>query len=143
MSGAAHYIGRRTYDGLVGEIILMAHQYAAETDGLPSNSAQMFDYVRLIPYRPENMETLRAPSRTMKDGGDCDDKTILFCAWAIRRGIKSRVTLAGVSDEPGKYHHVFPELYINGKWWPYDATYSYGRIGKKLPCYDTFKSTEA
>lgn len=143
MSGSAHYIGRRTYEGLIAEILSMAHQYATETYSLPNNSAALFEFVRKIPYKPENKETLKAPSVTVNDGGDCDDKTILVCAWAILRGIKCRATLAGVAREPGKYHHVFPELFINGEWWPYDATYSYGQINKKLPCYDTFKSTEA
>jgi transglutaminase-like putative cysteine protease len=140
MSGTIHYIGRKTYDQLVAEIIDLARQYASETASLPNNSGQMFELVRTIPYMPEKVETLKEPSVTLNDGGDCDDKTILFTAWAIARKLPCRVTLAGLKTEPGIYHHIFPEMYINGKWIPYDATYSYGKIGKTLAVYDNFKS---
>ena len=142
MSGTIHYIGRKTYEGMVSEIISLSKEYARETIDLPNNSGQMFDFVRLVPYLPEKVETLKQPSVTVSDGGDCDDKTILFCAWAIARKIPCRVTLAGIKDEPNIYHHIFPELLVNGKWIPYDATYSYGKIGKTLACYDNFKTTQ-
>jgi hypothetical protein len=142
MSRAIHYIGRKTYDELCAEMAAIAIEYKGEAVDLPNNSAELFEFVRKIPFLPEKVETLKAPSVTIADGGDCDDKTIVVCAWALARKCPCRITLAGVKEEPGRYHHVFPELFINGAWIPYDATYSYCIIGKTLPSYNVFKSFE-
>lgn len=120
----------------------MALKYKSETVSMPNNSGQMFELVRKIPYVPENKEILKEPKITLSDGGDCDDKTILICAWAAARKIPFRVTLAGIAEEPGIYHHVFPELCIGSEWVPYDATYSYCKIDQKLPGYNVFKNFE-
>jgi len=140
MLGNLCYLGFESYDKLVSEIIKLAHKYASETVSLPNNSGDLYDYVRNIPYVPEKKQVLKEPYITAKEGGVCTDKTILIAAWALCRGIPCRVTLAGVKSEPGIYHHIFPELFINGKWVTYDATYSYQTIDTRLPVYDVFKT---
>lgn len=127
------------YDRLSVNIADMAKRYVSQTDTLPNTPRALYDLVRQIPFREEEVETLKAPAVTIRDGGDCDDKTILFCAWAIRRGIPCRIIMSGLKNREGRFYHVFPELKIAGEWKTFDATYDYNRLGERMKPYDHFE----
>ena len=127
------------YSALADLAAKMARQYAADTTTLPSTLEGLFEFVRKLTYRPEQVETLRQPSITAKDGGDCDDKTILVCAWAQQRGLPWRMMFAGMSTTPEKYHHIFPQVKKDGVWVTLDATYDYMTINTLMRPYDHFK----
>lgn len=127
------------YDRLADIMAEMAVKFAPATDGFVNVPRQMYDYVRTIPFRAEEVETLKAPAVTIRDGGDCDDKTILLCAWAIRRKIPCRIVMAGLSKRTDRFHHVFPEIKIAGEWKTFDATYDHCTLGERMKPYDYFK----
>lgn len=134
------FIGRLSYDKIVSTMVKIAQESANDVKNYKALSIDsFFNFVRRVPYRKEQRETLRAPQRTFVLGGDCDCKTIAVLAWAFIKGISARVVLAGLSEEPGVFRHVFPELFINGQWITFDATYDWCEIGKRLSCYDNFK----
>lgn len=94
---------------------------------------KVYNYIRNLPYvkDPENVpisdndniELVKSPyAMIMTNGGDCDDKATLFGAILHRRGIRYRMAIV---QGPGTdtYHHVFPEIFLGGKWWPVDPTY--------------------
>ena len=57
----------------------------------------------------------------------CASKAILVSSWAELQGIPWR--LVAVGKRPGQApHHVFPELYLWGRWRPVDATYPWSVI---------------
>lgn len=107
----------------------------------------MFETIAKIPYHadPPNIEVLKRPYYTMKQigpGGDCDDKAIAFASWAVLNSIPYRFIGAG-RKKPGHklfqrilLTHVFPQVYIFGKWITVDATYPFNIIGSNLGGYD-------
>ena len=128
-----------SYDRLADLMSEMAAKCAPQTDTLPNVPRGVYDLVRQIPFRDEEVETLKAPAVTIRDGGDCDDKTILICAWAIRRGIPCRIIMAGLEKRPNRFYHVFPELKISGEWKTFDATYDHCKRGERMKPYDRFQ----
>ena len=94
---------------------------------------KFYNYVRSLTYikDPErvpisdndNIELLKSPYLTIyTNGGDCDDKAILIGAYFERKKIPYR--MAVISNKSNKeFHHIFPEVYLNGNWKAYDATY--------------------
>lgn len=105
-------------------------QYASAT------LQEVFDLLKNIPYQadPPDREHLQRPFYTlneMGEGGDCDDKAIAAGAWAFLRRIPFR--FVAVSKSPEKeLHHVFVEMYINGKWEPFDPTYAFNVLGRPV-----------
>ena len=105
---------------------------------------EFYDFMKNIPFNPdpENIELLKRPYYTVKrigPGGDCDDKSIAVASWAKIAGIPYR--FVGVGNKISKNEkillsHVYPELYIGGKWIPFDTTYSFNILGQTLPNYD-------
>lgn len=108
---------------------------------------EFFEVMKNIPFKedPPNIELIKRPFYTMKrigPGGDCDDKTIAVCSWAKLSQIPYKIVGVG-NRKPGQskksrilLSHVYPELYIGGKWIPFDATYGFNILGKTLPKYD-------
>lgn len=103
-----------------------------------------YNLMKSLPFNPDppNIELLKRPMYTMQrigPGGDCDDKSIAIASWAKISGIPYRFVGVGVKrDNKSKIllSHVFPELYIGGKWNPFDATYGFNILGKTLVKYD-------
>lgn len=95
---------------------------------------QFYDKVRDLPYRadPKGNEFIQRPSSTLHGWSlwrDCDDKAILLGAYAKAAGIKYRIAIGGSKAVQGPngvtypFHHVWPEFFLLGKWFPMDATY--------------------
>jgi transglutaminase-like putative cysteine protease len=133
------FVGHGGYDFVADECARLVMTYADDTVTLSNVPAEIYNFVRAIPYKPEEVETLKRPSVTIRDGGDCDDKTIVLCAWAQRRALPWRMVLAGVKKEPGRFHHIFPQIKIDGEWVTFDATYPYMSLGAKMKPYNNFK----
>lgn len=103
---------------------------------------KFFDLVRKMPYKRDshNIEVVARPKHILSGReADCKKKAILMCAWALNNGIKYR--LIGSSNKiNGNIHHIFPQFYINGKWYNVDATYSYYKLfqPKEVTKYEIF-----
>src|SRR6266511_3156381 len=87
----------------------------------------LFDFVkRNIRYTRDIFRTeLLHTARRMLElrAGDCDDMTILLGAMLISTGHPVRLALAGFrAKKPHGYSHIYPEVYVKGKWIALDAT---------------------
>jgi transglutaminase-like putative cysteine protease len=108
-------------------------------DMCPYNSMsilEIFDLIKSIPFRPDppGHELVQRPIYTLKNGGDCDDKSIAGAAYFINNGIPYR--FKAVSYETGRnpaLSHVYLEYFLLNKWLVFDATYSYNVIGQQEP----------
>jgi len=100
-------------------------------DYLPLSVQQMFDFVRKIPYVPDpkHNEKVARPKYTIRDGGDCDDKTVLFLAWLKAKGYDGGFSIV---SQKWSFSHIFPFVTIDGKNIDLDATYEDGVIGKSM-----------
>lgn len=93
---------------------------------------EFFDFVRRLPYRRDTrpIEIVARPyyiiSR-MSSGLDCKKKGILIAAWAECNNVPWRFIASSIRKD-GRKHHVFPQLYIRGKWRNVDATYPEYRL---------------
>ena len=96
---------------------------------------KFYNYVRNLKYIPDpkGKETVSRPKYTKEiswnGSRDCDDKTLLIMAFCNLAGIPSRAIVCGQGDKP---HHVYPEIFISGKWLPADSTYKRCIFGKNL-----------
>jgi hypothetical protein len=101
----------------------------------------IFRKIADIPFRadPEGHELVQRPIFTMRNGGDCDDKSICMAAWAILNKVKYRFCAVG-RKIPGKIRipltHVFTEVKINNEWISADCTYAYNILGQRSNNYD-------
>ncbi|HOA06341.1 MAG TPA: transglutaminase domain-containing protein [Spirochaetota bacterium] len=134
-------VGRGSYELLTKTVLELALKYNDDVSAVAAFPVvDFFEFVsRGVPYIAETKEIIKRPRLTIQSGGDCDDKTVLVLAYAIKNKIPARVVLAGKKDTPEKFHHIFPELYINGKWITFDATYKWCRLGERMNSYDNFK----
>jgi len=94
----------------------------------------IFDYVieniRYVPD-PVEVETVQDPEVTLTIlAGDCDDHSALVAALAQAIGIPARYRVVGNSRD--HFSHIFPELNIDGKWYPADTTAA-GSFGDRVP----------
>jgi len=83
---------------------------------------------------PVNVETIQSPEITLKlSAGDCDDHSALVAALAMNIGIVPRFRVVGLSRQ--KFQHIYPELFIGGKWVPADTTEtaSFGEYPVAMP----------
>lgn len=84
----------------------------------------IFEYVRdRIRYvrDPFGIELVQSPMRTIQTGfGDCDDKTVLFCALCEAIGHRTRIVLEDTSGR--SWTHVRADVFYKGKWIPADCT---------------------
>jgi len=129
------------YHETVKQIFLMARMFREDLKGVfPNNNVwALYDFVRSLDYKddPLDAEVVSRPKYTMRKDWhgprDCDDKTLIFGAWAELNGIRWRVVCAGSSPNPEENpHHIYPELLIGGNWLTCDATYPQCRIGELL-----------
>lgn len=101
-----------------------------KTVPLPSLTVrEFFYYVRSIPYRQDKkpIEVISRPYHILRHrfvGMDCKKKGILLGSFLKLKKIPFR--LIGSSKRvSGRIHHVYPQIFINGNWKNYDATYSH------------------
>ncbi len=77
-------------------------------------------YTRDI-FRTELLHTARRMLELR--AGDCDDMTILLGALLMSTGHPVRIALTGFRpDRPHAYSHVYPEVFVGGRWIALDAT---------------------
>jgi len=134
-------VGRGSYELLTKTIYELASKYYEDVSAVAAFPIVDFFLLvsRGVPYIAETKEIIKRPRLTIQQGGDCDDKTVLVLAYAIKNRIPARVVLAGKKENPEKFHHVFPEIFTGGKWITFDATYKWCRLGERMECYDNFK----
>jgi len=70
---------------------------------------------------PVDVETVQSPITTLEIGaGDCDDHVGLVAGLAMAVGIPARLRVVGYSED--RFVHIFPELFVDGRWYPADTT---------------------
>ena len=81
------------------------------------------------------VETVQSPTVTLSLGaGDCDDHSGLVAGLAMAVGIPARLRVIGYTDD--HLVHIFPELFVNGRWYAADTTEpqrGFGWRPKRLP----------
>jgi transglutaminase-like putative cysteine protease len=87
----------------------------------------LFDFVkRNIRYTRDifRVELLHSARRMLElKAGDCDDMTILLGAMLLSTGHPVRLVLAGFKrNRPHVYSHIYPEVFVRGRWMAADAT---------------------
>lgn len=98
---------------------------------------EAFDLIKNLPYKVDTapIEVVSRPSiliENSSNGLDCKKKSILMCSYLKENGIPYRL-IASSQRPDGSIHHVFPQMYYDGKWCNMDATYSDNKIfDKKL-----------
>jgi len=100
---------------------------------------KIFSIIKNVPFHPDppDNETVQRPLYTLQQqgsGGDCDDKCIALASWAKLNSIPYRFVAVRRPDMP-RLHHVFCELWIEGKWLHADPTYRFNTIGREREHY--------
>lgn len=102
--------------------------YACEASKLHAFVRDHIRYVRDM----RTVETLQYPDKTlMLQSGDCDDKSILFCALADSIGFDTRFCAIGVNGEG--FSHVSAQCLIPGRGWTNCETIPIDSRGTKVP----------
>lgn len=91
----------------------------------------VFNAVKNVPYVPDAEaaeclgagECVKRPGFTLALGGDCDDKVILAGAGLLHLGVPVRIVTTSYRPD-GQMQHTYLEVFIEGHWYPFDATYS-------------------
>lgn len=116
----------------ISEMYRLAHQYRDDLKPIRLRTVnEVFNYVKNIPYMRDvdfcgEDECLRRPMFAFKNA-DCDDKSIVAGAALTNIGIPWRFIT--VSYKPNREHqHVYLEVFYQGKWRPFDPTYSVNEI---------------
>jgi hypothetical protein len=98
---------------------------------------QFFHLVRKIPYQrdKQGQETIARPAMLLGPAAefpalDCKKKGILIASWLRANGIPYRLMACGQFPAK-KFHHVFPQGAIGGRWRNLDATYPHYRMFQK------------
>lgn len=112
----------------------LAGQYAGDLAGYGVQQLsldELFNMVKSIPYIPDDRlcsspECLQRPALALS-GGDCDDKTIVSGAAFNLRGTPWRIRTVSFSPS-GEMQHTYPEIFVDGSWRPFDATYDYNEL---------------
>lgn len=115
-----------TFDKTVLKIIEFSKKYKNDLEKFKNKS--FYDFyllVKNLPYvaDPKNIETLSRPLYTLNKNyspRDCDDKTILICGFCELKNIPYKIIVTGKKN---RFHHVFPQVFLNGSWVIADATY--------------------
>ena len=97
----------------------------------------IYGYVsRSIRYQkdPIGIETVQSPLATLQiKAGDCDDHVALVAALALSVGIPARFRVVGYFKD--EMIHIFPELYVNGRWTAADTTEPARGFGWRPPTF--------
>jgi transglutaminase-like putative cysteine protease len=102
-----------------------------ETGAPPKNRfaevCSLFNWVRgNVRYTRDifGTELLHSARRMIElRAGDCDDMTILLGAMLLSTGHPVRLALTGFRPmKPHSYSHIYPEVYVKGRWIALDAT---------------------
>lgn len=116
----------------VGEMYRLAYEYRDDVASYGLKSVyNVFDFVRRIPYRSDldscgRLECLKRPKYGIIEG-DCDDKSIVAGAMLTLIGVPWKFVTA-TNRPDGEMEHVFLQVFYDGAWQPFDATYSTNTI---------------
>lgn len=129
----------KTAENVLGKIYDLITRYYRDMNEYRHYSiTDMFDYIRTIPYVPDppRKELIMRPKLLLiRNGGDCDDKTIMGCSYFLCRGMRTGFAL--VSDSSNKpVHHIFTIFENYGRWYDFDATYDYNQFLEKKIWYN-------
>lgn len=92
------------------------------------------DNITFVPD-PYRAELFQAPHVTLELGaGDCDDHASLLGAMMTSVGIRTRLVASGFG---GRLTHVFPGVFLGGRWVAADSTLPSADL-ELLPPHDTF-----
>lgn len=100
----------------------------------PGEIRALFEFVRdRIRYVRDirGVETIQTPERTLQlKQGDCDDQSTLLAALLLSIGHPARFHAIGF--RPGRFSHVFTEVYLGNRWIPLETTENWdpGRSSK-------------
>ena len=102
--------------------------------------ADVFNAVRAVPYTEDGAaheclgagECVKRPGLTLALGGDCDDKVILAGAGLASLGVPSRIVTTSYRPD-GEFQHTYLEVFLEGRWWPFDATYPENQLFTEAP----------
>lgn len=76
-------------------------------------------------------ETLHSAAEILRLGiGDCDDFTILLCSLLGTIGHKCRILTIAKPEDEGNFSHVFPQVFVGGRWLTIDAARRGAAIGR-------------
>jgi len=94
-----------------------------------------FDVVRKIPYRRDNppVEVVGRPKIIAENamiGMDCKKKAVFISSYMRENKIPYRL-IASSKKKNRQFHHVFPQIEIQGTWKNFDATYGHYRPFEK------------
>lgn len=100
----------------------------------------VYQAVQNLPYRSDAtapecggaVECVKRPAYTLVLGGDCDDKAILAGAGLLSLGVPVRIVTASYRPD-GEMQHTYLEVFFQGQWLPFDATYPTGQIFTEAP----------
>jgi hypothetical protein len=98
-----------------------------------------FNIIKNMQYKQDKapIEIVARPKILLKGvqsgaGLDCKKKSILIASWiCLNVGKNNFRFVASSKRNDRKITHVFPEILVNQKWLPVDATYSYNKPFKK------------
>ena len=98
-----------------------------------------FDLIKNMQYKQDTapIEVVARPIILLKGvqagaGLDCKKKAILIASWICLNVGKNNFRFVASSKRKDKeITHVFPEILVNEKWLPVDATYSHNKPFKK------------
>jgi len=137
---AARVIWKPTYDLTVRTMFEMARAFRRDVlEFLGPNPYEMYNYIRDLPFidDPPEVETLARPafilSRRWLVNRDCDDKSLAIGAWCEQFRYRYRFAVVGENlDHDLNPHHVYPEIWLEKNWVPFDATYPDCKLGERL-----------
>ncbi|MCE9499014.1 MAG: hypothetical protein K8R21_00615 [Leptospira sp.] len=125
-----------SYKQTVSKVFEFAERYKADLEFLKNMTIfEFYNLVRALPYHPDpkGEETVVRQKYTIqpewKGARDCDDKTLLILSFANLKNIPGQAVVCGQGERP---HHIYPEIELNGKIFPADATYPRCSFSKKL-----------
>ncbi len=102
----------------------LLRNHAIKSKDYTGEARAIFDFVsRRVRYQkdPLDVETVQSPTATIEIGaGDCDDHCGLVAGLALAVGIPARLRVVGYSED--RLVHIFPELFVDGQWFPADTT---------------------
>ncbi|MDW8305388.1 MAG: transglutaminase-like domain-containing protein [Acidobacteriota bacterium] len=100
------------------------HDFFGEVNEIFKFCRDKIRYVR----DPYGIELVQSPQRTLQLGyGDCDDKTVLFCALCESIGHRTRFVLESMNGK--RWNHVRADVFLFGKWIPADCTPEASELG--------------
>ena len=105
---------------------------------LDTSLNQMFNFVRSIPYKEDDIKTelVARPKYLIRkrflNGLDCKKKAVLMGAWCNAHNIP--FNFVAVSERDDKViHHVFVQGFIDNEWRNIDPTYSNYKLFEPKP----------